>query len=64
MFQVVGFFEHPQKSKSREIAQFSYKTDLSTRTEALSIANEWKIIKRYDFVFVKDTKTREMEEVL
>lgn len=64
MFQVVGFFEHPKKSKSRTLAQFSYKDDLSTRTEALTIANEWKITMRYDFVFVKDTKTQEMEEVL
>lgn len=63
VFQVMGYFDNPLKSKRREISQFTYKEDLANASEAVAIAKEWKDAERYPFVFVKNTTTGEFCQI-
>jgi hypothetical protein len=57
-FQVHGYFEHPETSKSRELARFTYRDDLKDLETAYQIARDWITTNRYPFVFIQDTATR------
>lgn len=63
VYQVMGYFDNPLKSKRREIAQFVHKTDFANASEAVAIAKEWKKENRYPFVFAKNTTTGEFIEI-
>jgi hypothetical protein len=61
-WQVLGYFDNPETSRAREIAQFTYKDNLETREAAESIANKWKETARYPFVFIRNTETKEIRK--
>lgn len=60
-YQVFGYFENPATSKSKELARFTYKDDLTDRQTAQEIAQKWRDSDRYPFIFIYDTTTRESE---
>ena len=61
-YQVLGYFENPMTSRSRELAQFTYKHDLASKQEAVAIAQDWRNTNRYDFIFIRNTETKEQEQ--
>lgn len=62
-YQVHGYFEHPEKSKSRELARFTYASDLRDLETAYEVARNWRREKRYPFIFIQDTITKLSSEM-
>jgi hypothetical protein len=62
-YQVHGYFEHPNKSKSRELSRFTYAYDIEDIGEAHEVARNWVATERYPYVFIYNLTNRMTTEM-
>jgi hypothetical protein len=62
-YQIHGYFEHPEKSKSRELSRFTYAYDIEDIGEAHEVARNWVATERYPYVFIYEMKTKRTTEM-